>query len=156
MDSDRTEVHRKGCADLTRGANSRRHQMTVGATTADEVVEVAWADFLTEGSVTWEQAQDMTRFLPCWTTTTPCPDCGCGPDEPCENPERTNMTAMPDHEQQMTRAQRRHTAAQAKADQAKEDMVNLVKAAHQDGWSEYRLAEVLGVQRQTVRKWLGK
>ena len=34
---------------------------------AEDVIDVAWADFIDEGSLTFEDAEQMTRFAPCWS-----------------------------------------------------------------------------------------
>jgi len=67
MDSNCTEAHREGCAHLRRADMADRHQYAVRAQTREDVIDVAWADFIDEGSLTFEDAEQMTRFAPCWS-----------------------------------------------------------------------------------------
>jgi len=52
----------------------------------------------------------------------------------------------------------RHTWDNARdtAEQAKDHLVAAVREAHTAGASEYALAAAAGVDRSTVRRWLGK
>ena len=51
---------------------------------------------------------------------------------------------------------KRHKRAQSHADACRDVLLNTVREAHARGASEYALAEAAGVQRSTVRAWLGK
>jgi transposase len=44
----------------------------------------------------------------------------------------------------------------AVAEYARQDLIRAVRDAHAEGYSEAEIARVVGVQRQTVRTWLGK
>lgn len=56
----------------------------------------------------------------------------------------------------MTRAARALRAARQRLDTAMQTAEQAAVAAHQDGTPETEIARTLGVNRMTVRRWLGK
>lgn len=53
-------------------------------------------------------------------------------------------------------AAREWAAAREEAATARAELLELVREAHRQGVSEYALAQAAGVQRSTIRAWLGK
>lgn len=53
-------------------------------------------------------------------------------------------------------AAKRLAAAKAEHDRMRDRMIDAVRTAYHDGVSEYRLADIAGVSRGTIRAWLGK
>lgn len=56
----------------------------------------------------------------------------------------------------LKKAARDLTNARARLSQAMEFAAQVAVAAHADGMTEVDLAQHLGVNRMTIRKWLGK
>jgi hypothetical protein len=69
MDSDDNAiVHRAGCLDITRRETRKRSHIShwnANVATAREAAIDAWSDFVSEGSMTEDQAVDYTTVMPC-------------------------------------------------------------------------------------------
>lgn len=66
------------------------------------------------------------------------------------------MSTTAQSERRLTRAGARAAKAQTRRDDAFADLAAAVRAAVASGVSEVRAAQLAGVNRGTVRKWLGK
>lgn len=67
------------------------------------------------------------------------------------------FSAMPDDlDARMASAGREYVEARGSSDAARETVHQLALEADAAGYSERRIAARLGVDRMTVRKWLGK
>lgn len=56
----------------------------------------------------------------------------------------------------LERASQRYAAAVVERDQARDVLCGAVRAAVRDGMTEAEAARVAGVDRMTIRAWLGK
>lgn len=64
---------------------------------------------------------------------------------------------MPDHiATAIRRAASKHDRAVAAADTARDGLIAAVRDAHAAGVGERTIADVAGVQRSTIRRWIGK
>jgi hypothetical protein len=61
------EVHAEGCADVMRGLKSGKYQgsYTVEVDKAEDAALDFWSDIIAEESMTEDDAQKYTKYLPC-------------------------------------------------------------------------------------------